>query len=178
MHFQGRFMYWNRPWKSIFRGGLLTATAPENTIFRGEDPNRTTSRNAFSGAVKSPSLETPHHYNRWHCSSYANCPWKPILPASKDVFCSSEVEVKLVCLIVLGNADLHKPIRDTRNDILSPPIHLLEHVAGVTTHVTLCNQPKIILWRTTTKHQDVAYVFGWLDLYGWDWTIHGSLSFG
>ena len=89
MHFQGRFMYWNRPWKSIFRGGLPTATAPENTIFRGGDPNGTAPRNAFSGAVKSPLLETPHLYNRWHCSDCANRPWKPILPASKDVFCSS-----------------------------------------------------------------------------------------
>jgi hypothetical protein len=44
------------PLKTIFRG-KPTATTPENTIFRGGDPNRTTPRNAFLGAVKSPSLE-------------------------------------------------------------------------------------------------------------------------
>jgi len=45
-------MYWNRPWKCIFRGGFSTAIAPENTIFRGEFSNGTVPRNAFSGAVK------------------------------------------------------------------------------------------------------------------------------
>jgi hypothetical protein len=66
-------------WKSIFRGGSLKRIILENR---------------FLEVVLKWPLKITYFYNRWHCSGFSNRLWKPILTASKNLFCTSVSSIK------------------------------------------------------------------------------------